>query len=148
MSRRTHLCWPKNGLNLSRSIVAMHLFSCDSSWEERGLMVSSKRTNLAVLRRPRDAASASWGLWPKPRPRARVEPPWPRWTVTLSFTQSGHAEQLLFSCLCSKLTLTLSHSHSHSFSLSHSFNLSFNHSRHAEQVLFSSLSSMLKSHYL
>ena len=25
----------------------MHLFSCDSSWEERGLMVSSKRTNLA-----------------------------------------------------------------------------------------------------
>ena len=52
------------------------------------------------------------------------------------------SEQLLFSCLCSKLTLTLSHSHSHSFSLSHSFNLLFNHSRQAEQV------SMLKSHCL
>ena len=60
-------------------------------------------------------------------------------TCTLSFTHSGHAEQLLFSSLCSKVTLTLSHSHS--FSLSHSFNLSFTHSRHAEQVLFSSLGS-------
>ena len=39
-------------------------------------------------------------------------------TCTLSFTHSGHAEQLLFSCLCSKLTLTLSHSHS--LTLSHS----------------------------
>ena len=60
-------------------------------------------------------------------------------SFTLSFTHSPHAEQLLFSCLCSKVTRTLSHSHS--FSLSHSFNLSFNHSRHAEQVLFSSLCS-------
>ena len=31
-------------------------------------------------------------------------------TCTLSFTHSGHAEQLLFSCLCSKVTLPLSHS--------------------------------------
>ena len=60
-------------------------------------------------------------------------------SFNLSFTHSGHAEQLLFSCLYSKLTLTLSHSHS--LSLSHSFNLSFNHSRHAEQLLFSSLCS-------
>ena len=68
-------------------------------------------------------------------------------SFNLSFNHSWHAEQLLFSSLCSKLTLTLSHSHSlslshsHSFSLSHSFNLSFNHSRHAEQVLFSCLGS-------
>ena len=60
-------------------------------------------------------------------------------TFTLSFTHSRHAEQLLFSCLCSKVTLTLSHSHS--FSLSHSFNLSFTHSRHAEQLLFPCLCS-------
>ena len=56
-------------------------------------------------------------------------------TCTLSFTHTGHAEQLLFSCLCSKVTLTFSHS----LSLSRSFNLSFTHSRHAEQLLFSSL---------
>ena len=56
---------------------------------------------------------------------------------TLSFTLFRHAEQLLFSCLGSKVTLSLSHSHT--LALSHSFNLSFNHSRHAEQVLFSSL---------
>ena len=31
-------------------------------------------------------------------------------TCTLSFTHSGHAEQLLFSSLCSKVTLSLSHS--------------------------------------
>ena len=68
-------------------------------------------------------------------------------SFNLSLNHSWHAEQLLFSSLCSKLTLTLSHSHSlslshsHSFSLSHSFNLSFNHSRHAEQVLFSCLGS-------
>ena len=52
-------------------------------------------------------------------------------TFTLSFTHSQHAEELLFSCLCSKVTLTLSHS----------FNLSFTHSRHAEQLLFSCLCS-------
>merc|ERR1719219_2570664 len=49
----------------------------------------------------------------------------------LSFTLSRHAEQLLFSCLCSKVTLSLSHSHTLSFTLS----------RHAEQVLFSCLGS-------
>ena len=55
-------------------------------------------------------------------------------SFTLSFTHSQHAEQLLFSCLCSKITLSLSHSHtltlSHSrtLTLSHSFNVSFNHS--------------------
>ena len=52
-------------------------------------------------------------------------------SFTLSFTHSQHAEQLLFSCLCSKISLSLSHSHT----------LSFNHSRHAEQVLYSSLCS-------
>ena len=90
---------------------------------------------------------------------------------SLSFTHSRHTEQLLFSCLCSKVTLSLSHyltltlslshsltlhmlnnfcfhvyaqqslSHFHTLALSHSFNLSLNHSRHAEQVLFSSLCS-------
>ena len=44
----------------------------------------------------------------------------------LSFNHSWHAEQLLFSSLCSKLTLTLSHSHS--LSLSHSHTLSISHS--------------------
>ena len=58
-------------------------------------------------------------------------------TCTLSFTHSGHAEQLLFLCLCSKVTLTFSLS----LTPSHSFNLSFTHFRHAEQVLFSSLCS-------
>ena len=51
---------------------------------------------------------------------------------TLLFTHSRHAEQLLFSCLCSKvtlslshsLTLTLSHSHTHSHTLSFSHSLS------------------------
>ena len=82
-------------------------------------------------------------------------------TLTLSFTLSLHAEQLLFSCLGSKvtlsfshtLTLTLSHSitlhmlnnfcfHGHAQkSLSHSFTLSFTLSRHAEQLLFSCLCS-------
>ena len=38
---------------------------------------------------------------------------------TLSFTHSPHAEQLLFSCLCSKVTLTLSHT----LSISHSITL-------------------------
>ena len=33
-------------------------------------------------------------------------------SFNLSFTHFLHAEQLLFSCVCSKLTLTLSHSHS------------------------------------
>ena len=60
-------------------------------------------------------------------------------SLILSFTLSRHAEQLLFSCLGSKVTLSLSHSLT--LTLSHSFNLSFNHSRHAEQVLFSSLCS-------
>ena len=31
-------------------------------------------------------------------------------SLNLSFTHSQHAEQLLFSCLCSKVTLPLSHS--------------------------------------
>ena len=69
-------------------------------------------------------------------------------SFTLSFTHSPHAEQLLFSCLCWKvtfshsLTLTLSHSltltlsHSHTISLSQCLTLSFTHSRHAEQLLF------------
>ena len=38
-------------------------------------------------------------------------------SLTLSFIHSRHAEQFLFSCLCSKVTLSLSHSltltHSH-----------------------------------
>ena len=52
------------------------------------------------------------------------------YSFTLSFTRSRHAEQLLFSCLCSKVTvshshiLTLSlshcHCHSHTLSISHS----------------------------
>ena len=53
-------------------------------------------------------------------------------SFTLLFTHSRHAEQLLFSCLCSKvtlslshsLTLTLSHSHTHSHTLSFSHSLS------------------------
>ena len=57
-------------------------------------------------------------------------------SFTLSFTLPRHAEQLLFSCLCSKLTLPHSHS-----SLSHSLSISFTHSQHAEQLLFSSLCS-------
>ena len=36
-------------------------------------------------------------------------------TFTLSFTLSRHAEQLLFSCLCSKVTLTLTLFHFHYF---------------------------------
>ena len=51
--------------------------------------------------------------------------------LILSFTISRHAEQLLFSCLCSKvtlslshsLTLTLSHSHTHSHTLTRSHSL-------------------------
>ena len=76
-------------------------------------------------------------------------------SLTLSFTHSRHAEQLLFSCLCSKvalslshsLTLTLSHScnlailHSCTLALSHSHTLSFTLSRLAEQLLFSCLGS-------
>ena len=50
---------------------------------------------------------------------------------TLSFNHSPHAEQLLFSWLCSKVTLTLSHSLILSSSLS----------QHDEQLLFSCLSS-------
>ena len=48
----------------------------------------------------------------------------------LAFTNSRHAEQLLFSCLCSQVTLSLSHSliiplsHSPTLSLSHSLTLS------------------------
>ena len=86
-------------------------------------------------------------------------------SFTLSFTHSRHAEQLLFSCLCSKVTLSVSHSliqslltcwttlvfmsmfkshskfHTLSLTLSHSFNLSFTLSRHADQLLFSCLCS-------
>ena len=40
-------------------------------------------------------------------------------SLSHSFTHSSHAEQLLFSCLCSKVTLTLSHSLNHSLSHSH-----------------------------
>ena len=46
-------------------------------------------------------------------------------TFTLSFTLSQHAEQLLFSCLCLKVTLTLSHSLT--LILSHSLNVSLSH---------------------
>ena len=49
-------------------------------------------------------------------------------SFTLSFTHSWHAEQVLFSSLCSKVTLTLSCSHSHTLSLSHSHTLSISHS--------------------
>ena len=70
-------------------------------------------------------------------------------SFTLLFTHSRHAEQLLFSCLCSKVTLSLSHSLSHTLTLLHSCTLalshslihSFTHSRHAEQLLFSCLCS-------
>ena len=55
-------------------------------------------------------------------------------SFTLSFTHSPHAEQLLFSCLCSK-------AHSHALTLSRSHILSFTLSRHAEQLLFSCLGS-------
>ena len=54
--------------------------------------------------------------------------------LTHSFTLSRHAEQLLFSCLGSKVTLTLSHSltltlsHSHTLALSHSRTLALSHS--------------------
>ena len=44
-------------------------------------------------------------------------------SFTLSFTHSQHAEQLLFSCLCSKITLSLSHSHTLTLSHSHTFTL-------------------------
>ena len=49
-------------------------------------------------------------------------------TCTLSFTHSGHAEQLLFSCLCSKVTITFSHCHSLTLTVSHSHTLSISHS--------------------
>ena len=51
---------------------------------------------------------------------------------SLSFTHSRHTEQLLFSCLCSKVTLSLSHylnllmSHSHTLTLSLSHSLTLN----------------------
>ena len=85
---------------------------------------------------------------------------------------SWHAEQLLFSSLCSKVTLTLSHSNtlsiSHSLTLdklnnycfhvfaqtplSHSFNLtftlSFTQSQHAEQLLSSCLCSKVTDYRL
>ena len=50
-------------------------------------------------------------------------------SFTLLFTHSQHAEQLSFSCLCSKVALSLSHSltltlsHSHALSFSHSLSL-------------------------
>ena len=47
-------------------------------------------------------------------------------SFTLLFTHSWHAEQLLFSCLCSKVTISLSHSLT--LTLSHSHTLSFSHS--------------------
>ena len=51
-------------------------------------------------------------------------------TLSIShwITLDMHAEQLLFSSLCSKVTLTLSRSHSHTLSLSHSHTLSISHS--------------------
>ena len=67
--------------------------------------------------------------------------------LVLSLNLFLHAEQLLFSWLCSKVTLsltyslTLSHSHSLTLSLSRSLNLSFTLSLHAEQLLFSCLGS-------
>ena len=47
-------------------------------------------------------------------------------SFNLSLNHSRHAEQLLFSSLCSKVTLTLSRSHAHT--LSHSHTLSISHS--------------------
>ena len=47
-------------------------------------------------------------------------------TCTLSFTHSGHAEKLLFSCLCSKVIITFSHSFSLSLTLSISHSLTLN----------------------
>ena len=58
-------------------------------------------------------------------------------SFTLLFTHSRHAEQLLFSCLCSKVTLSLSNSRT----LTHSHSLIHSLSRHAEQLLFSCLCS-------
>ena len=62
---------------------------------------------------------------------------------SLSFTHSRHTEQLLFSCLCSKVTLTLSHSHTILLSQCLTLSLfhSLIHSPHAEQLLFSCLCS-------
>ena len=68
-------------------------------------------------------------------------------TFTLLFTLSRHVEQLLISCLCSKVTLSLSHSltlklsHSRTLALSLSHSLIHSLSRHAEQLLFSCLCS-------
>ena len=45
---------------------------------------------------------------------------------SLSFTHSRHTEQLLFSCLCSKVTLTLSHYLT--LSMSQTLTLSISHS--------------------
>ena len=47
---------------------------------------------------------------------------------SLSFTHSRHTEQLLFSCLCSKVTLSLSHYLTLSMSHSHTLTLSLSHS--------------------
>ena len=44
-------------------------------------------------------------------------------TLNLSLNHSWHAEQLLFSSLCSKITVTLSHSHALTLSHSHTFTL-------------------------
>ena len=56
-------------------------------------------------------------------------------SFNLSFTHSRHTEQLLFSCLCSKVTLSLTHSLTISIFHSHT------HSQHAKQLLFSCLCS-------
>ena len=61
---------------------------------------------------------------------------------SLSFTHSRHTEQLLFSCLCSKVTLSLSHSLT--LSLSHYLTLSMSHSH----TLTLSLSHSLTLHML
>ena len=48
-------------------------------------------------------------------------------SFNLSFTHSRHAEQLLFSCLCSKVTV-YSRKYFHTLSLSHSRTLTLSHS--------------------
>ena len=45
---------------------------------------------------------------------------------TLRLSHSHHTEQLLFSCLCSKVTLSFSFSHSHTLTLSISHSLTLN----------------------
>ena len=78
-------------------------------------------------------------------------------SFTLLFTHSQHAEQLSFSCLCSKVALSLSHSltlslfHSSTLALLHSRTLTLSHSLiHSLSTCWTTFvfMSRLKSHSL